>query len=177
MPAKQAWSTIGLLVKQAKDRALARKQLADKKKQKLAAMWDSPGARDVLVAAHGSPKDTREDKLKRAVGKLEGKDFAQHMTAVTQMLDLEMSFQEAKDLNVSGALQKIFNDPLTRLPVRVMAKQLVDAWSAQKKQMQQTSPSTPRAGTACPEGASPLADAAGSPGSNGPAQASNANQN
>ncbi|CAE7178257.1 unnamed protein product, partial [Symbiodinium necroappetens] len=73
-------------------------------------------------------KDMREDKPKRAGRKAEGEP-------VTQMLNLLMSFQEAKDLNVSGSgvLQNIFDNPLTQLPERVMAKQLVNAWSAQTR--------------------------------------------
>ena len=80
------------------------------------------------MAAHVGQKDMREDKPKRAGRKAEGEP-------VTQMLNLLMSFQEAKDLNVSGSgvLQNIFDNPLTQLPERVMAKQLVNAWSAQTR--------------------------------------------
>ena len=104
-------------------------QVFKEKKRKLAEMWDSPRAREVLQAVNNKKKDadTRDRKLQRALTKVQQSQFASQLQGLTDLLYLKMTWAEATEMGAGKVLGNVLRHHATQLPVKLAAKQLLDA--------------------------------------------------
>ena len=133
LPKQSAWSTMETLIKQARERSLARQKQKNEKKRKLGAVWNSPGKNTVLAGRVDSHA-ARIASLHKATLKLRDNANSLHqMEAVSELLALQMSLSEARDLKADEAMRALFSNVRTQLHVKLAARQLLDAWSDEKK--------------------------------------------
>ena len=133
LPKQSAWSTMETLIKQARERSLARQKRKNEKKRRLGAVGNSPGKNTVL-ARRVDMRAARIASLHKATLKLRDNTNSLHqMEAVSELLALHMSLSEARDLKADEAMRALFSNARTQLHVKLAARQLLDAWSDEKK--------------------------------------------
>ena len=154
LPRRSAWSTLQQLVRETQKRAERRRATKDSRKRKLSEVFISPShaaalddAADVAAASSSQmqPGQQRSLALERAGRRLASHSFSAHMEALTDLLRLEVTLEEARKRDFLHMVQALSQARETQLPLRMLCRQLLSLWKKSKAAAAEGSPHTPKA--------------------------------